>query len=115
MEMEKLFDALPPTKAALTQHLKRAIYQAVYVWGQQLIADPILPEPNDWGWKMDQISNTWDPIWTQLPSMYAVNELVKCGCKTNCTFNCKCSNAGVKCTTLCFCRGGCRATMDQQQ
>ena len=42
--------AIPPTRAALEQYVKRAIYQGRYVWGQSLIACPVLPSPTSWGW-----------------------------------------------------------------
>ena len=41
---------IPPTKAALEQHIRRAVYQGSYVWGQLLLADPKLPSPTNWGW-----------------------------------------------------------------
>ena len=37
--------AIPPTKAALEQHVKRAVYQGGYVWGQSLKVSPVLPSP----------------------------------------------------------------------
>ena len=40
---------IPPSKAALLQHVKRAAYQAGHVWGQALIANPSLPSPSKWG------------------------------------------------------------------
>ena len=36
-------DNLPPTRAALLQHTKRAVYQGGYVWGQALVRCPINP------------------------------------------------------------------------
>ena len=41
---------IPPTRAALEQHVKRAIYQGGHVWGQALLAFPVLPSPTSWGW-----------------------------------------------------------------
>ena len=43
------FEYLPPTKAALVEHVKRTIYQACYVWGQSIIAKQMLPSPSRWG------------------------------------------------------------------
>ena len=34
---------IPPTKEALTQHVKRAVFQASYIWGQMLVAQPDVP------------------------------------------------------------------------
>ena len=38
---------LPPSRAALYQHVERASFQAGYIWGQALIANPSLPSPGD--------------------------------------------------------------------
>ena len=40
-------EKIPPTKAALQEHVKRAAYQAGHVWGQALIPNPVLPSPSD--------------------------------------------------------------------
>ena len=42
------FDHLPPTKAALKQHIPRAVYLAGIVWGQSLNKDAQLPSPELW-------------------------------------------------------------------
>ena len=39
-------DAIPPTYAALLQHVKRAAYMAGYCWGQALIGSPNFPLRN---------------------------------------------------------------------
>ena len=36
---------IPPTKAALEQHVKRATYQGGHTWGRPLLATPALPLP----------------------------------------------------------------------
>ena len=33
-------DQIPPTKVALLQHVRRAVYRAVHCWGQMLIRTP---------------------------------------------------------------------------
>ena len=45
----RTIDGLPPTQAALIEHTKRAVYQAVHCWGQLMVAAPELPSPGDWG------------------------------------------------------------------
>lgn len=35
----------PPTKAALGEHVKRAVYRFGHVWGQILLPTPQLPSP----------------------------------------------------------------------
>ena len=45
----RVMDGLPPTQAALIQHIKRAAYQAAYCWAQVMIVAPELPSPSQWG------------------------------------------------------------------
>ena len=45
------FDNIPPTKAALEQHIRRAVLQGGHTWGQTLLCQPALPSPADWGWQ----------------------------------------------------------------
>ena len=99
--------AIPPTRAALEQHVKRAVYQGGYVWGQSLVASPVLPPPTSWGW-MKAVDNSYEPNWTTLPEASAAcNELVACKCKKGCLRNCKCKKLALECTALCVCAGEC--------
>lgn len=101
----RTLDNIPPTQAALKQHIKRASYQA-NCWNQPLIADPKLPSPIDWGWRKE--STEWQPLWTTLQeASQSCYELIHCGCKKGCTGRCKCKKAALKCTALCFCSGKC--------
>ncbi len=59
----RTLDCIPPTKAALIQHTKRAAYQAGHCWGQMMIPTQDLPSPGDWGWKKND-NCTWDIYWT---------------------------------------------------
>ena len=66
---------IPPTRAALLQHTKRALFQAGHIWGQTLLANYEVPSPADWGWLNK---------WSTLPeASEACRELVKCACKNN--------------------------------
>lgn len=103
----KNLESIPPTQAALLQHVKRAIYQGAYVWCQTLLTQPMLPSPTDWGWKLDENQN-WTPYWTSLPQAKdTCYELIKCGCKLGCGGRCKCLKANLACTGLCNCGGSC--------
>ena len=42
---------IPPTQAALIQHVRKAAYQAGLVWGQSLVTQQKLPSPGIWGWE----------------------------------------------------------------
>ncbi len=99
---------IPPSKAALLQHVKRASFQAGHVWGQALIANPTLPSPSEWGWQKEDNDGQWTPLWTILPeASKGCRELIKFGCKKQCCGRCQCSKANLKCTQLCFCEGQC--------
>ncbi|KAG7154405.1 hypothetical protein Hamer_G017623 [Homarus americanus] len=86
---------LPPTRAALEQHIKRAAYQAGHIWGQAAIAFVSLPSPCDWGWMKS--GDELEPC----------HKLISCGCRKHCDGKCRCKKAALKCTGLCACEGGC--------
>ncbi len=97
---------IPPTRAALEQHVKRAAFQGGHVWGQTLLPQPALPSPCNWGWIKTE--GLYEPYWTTLPeASKTCYELVSCGCKKGCVKNCKCKKAGLQCTALCQCEGEC--------
>jgi hypothetical protein len=101
-------DNIPPTRAALLQHVKRAAYQAGHIWGKAHIADPSLPSPSEWGWEKTTEDGQWTPTWTTLPeASKSCRELVKCNCKKQCLGRCTCFKSNLKCTQLCFCAGQC--------
>ena len=100
-------DSIPPTRAALLQHAKRAVFQGGYIWSQTLVKNPVLPSPADWGWQRD--GSSWVPYWTTLPQAKdTCYELIRCGCKTACRGRCKCMKANLTCTGLCNCGGNCK-------
>lgn len=96
-------EKLPPTKAALNQHILRAHYQAM-VWLFADTANPNLPPPTNYGWNEE--GGDYVPKVTDLPpAPSAVIELVKCGCgKSLCpTGSCSCKKNYLACTELCAC------------
>ena len=99
--------AISPTRVALEQHVKRTVYQGGYVWGQSLIANPVLPSPTSWGW-IKTSDDLYVPNWTILPeASKACYKLVSCKCKKGCVKNCKCKKLALECTALCACAGEC--------
>jgi hypothetical protein len=46
---QRAYDSIPPTRAALKEHAKRAAYQAG-IWGQAIVTDPEVSSPANWGW-----------------------------------------------------------------
>ena len=102
---------IPPTKAALEQHVKRATYQGGHVWGQSLLVAPALPLPlplpTSWG-LTKTVNGLYEPNWTTLPETSKVCcELVSCKCKKGCVKRCRYKKAALHCTALCACEGEC--------
>ena len=98
---------IPPSSAALLQHVKRAAFQAGHIWGQALKVNPTLPCPSEWGWKLDS-EGIWVPLWSTLPeASKGCRELIKCASKKRCTGRSQCSKSSLPCTQLCFCGGQC--------
>jgi len=96
------FESLPPTQAALTEHIKRAAFQSGHCWHQSLQAQQNLPAASDWGWK--KVLNKWQPVWTTLPPVGEVaSQLVRSKCVKGCTKHCKCVQAKLAYTALCRC------------
>ena len=100
---QRPYDAIPPTRGALLEHIKRAAYQSGHVWAQAELCIQQVPSPEHWGWMKD--NDSWKPKWTSLPAVAAsCQELLKCGCKkSSCVGNCKCYRSGLPCTGLCTC------------
>ena len=101
-------ESIPPTADALMLHVKRAVFQGAFVWGQVLTPFQILPSPSNLGWQ--KIDNIWKPLWTLNPIASKVcQELIKCGCnpENSCKQRCKCAKSNLPCTSLCKCGGDC--------
>ena len=104
----RTLDMIPPTQQALLQHILRALYQAAIIWAQALERQQNVPDASDWGWISDEKSKVCSPLWTVLPeASKACALLFHCGCLKACRGNCKCSKAGLRCTLVCRCQGGC--------
>ncbi|MPC48581.1 hypothetical protein E2C01_042358 [Portunus trituberculatus] len=104
---KKKLEDLPPTQAALYQHILRALLQTCFFWRQATSVQLDTPDFQDWGWQKTS-TGEWLPFWTTLEdSSKACSILLRCGCEVSCTGNCKCSRVTVHCTVLCKCEGGC--------
>lgn len=57
---------IPPTQAALYQHLLRVAFQAGHVWGQATERNPELPSPENFGWKKNLDTLKWDVRYSQI-------------------------------------------------
>ena len=100
---QRSYESIPPTRAALTEHTKRATYQAGCIWSQATLCHMENDSPGEWGWKKQ--GNTWQTFWTSLPPVAeSCKELTKCGCKIQCSGRCKHYQFGLPCTNLCSCK-----------
>ena len=93
---------IPPTLHTLEQHVKRAVFQAGHIWGHSLVGEPNIPSLDLWGWERAKDDFPWIA-----EAAKGCQELLKCGCKKDCTKRCKCVKANLPCTQLCFCSGQC--------
>ena len=99
---QRSFDAIPPTQAALKEHVKRSAYQARCVWSQAIIRQPEVQSPSDFGWK--RFGGRWKIVWTTMPPIATgCQELTKCQCQKVCSGRCSCFRCGLSYTTLCRC------------
>ena len=98
---QRAYDSIPPTKAVLREHCKRAAYQAGHIWSKSLICNPNLPSPQEWGW--EQIDNVFLPYWTTMAAVAkSCQELSRCSCK-DCKGRCTCYKSGLSWTAFCSC------------
>ena len=51
----KSLESIPPTQAALFQHVKRAILQSSFYWHQALSVQQEIPDFSGWGWQKDAL------------------------------------------------------------
>ena len=103
----KTLENIPPTQAALFQHIKRALLQASFYWNQATSVCQRIPDHSEWDWRRDG-DGIWSPYCTSLADASKTCSIIlHCGCEKSCTGNCKCCRAAVGCTTLCKCERGC--------
>jgi hypothetical protein len=101
----KAIENIPPTAAALNEHVKRSVLQA-QKWYDCLEAHRIEMDPVNWGWIKED--DEFVPVWSILPDVSNVAKaLISCGCTSCVAARCKCKKSGLKCTELCGCRTKC--------
>ena len=111
----KTLENLPPTSSAYFQHVKRAILQASSFWKHSRTPQQVIPNYALYSWKYDERVKQWVPHWTDLSdTRTACAFFVKWGCKKACHGNCKCFKAGLRCSALCGCLGGCTNNDDNE-
>ena len=95
-------EKLPPTSDAFHHHILSVHFQAT-VWKEADKAMQELPDPEDYGWEMDDDSDQLHSILCSLDPVPCV-DMVYCTCVTGCgTLICSCRKAKLVCTGLCLC------------
>lgn len=95
-------EKLPPTLASFEPHVRRANVIAT-IWKGYKKAQPKLPVLVGNGWE-ETADGTVGPVrCLKLPAPQAVVELVKCGCRGQCSSRCTCIKNNLSCTSLCKC------------
>ena len=94
-------EKLPPTKGALTQHIRRA-WLAALIGKSYTSPCPDVPRPEDHGWYRDD-SHKLKPVTSLiLPVPESILELVKCVCKGKCVNKqCSCKKNDLPCSSMC--------------
>ena len=86
-----MMEALPPTQAALEQHIKRAVYQgSIWATADQPLQQA--PSPQGMGWTYGNKAQAWIPFWTTLPmASEACSHLIRCSYKSakGCGHSCR--------------------------
>ena len=101
----RTLDNIPPTAAALNEHVKRSTLQ-VRKWYNCLESTRIEPDPTQWGWIKD--GEQFFPLWSRLDDISKVTQaLIRCGCTKCVASRCKCKKSGLNCTELRACQAKC--------
>ena len=98
----KILGGIPPTWAALEQHVERCTYQGSYSWGQTFEPSCTLPSPCYWGRMKDRFS----PCGLQCKKLKSYCELISCKCKKWLYRQCKCKKEAN--ALDCYCGGECQ-------
>ncbi|KAJ8388905.1 hypothetical protein AAFF_G00126610 [Aldrovandia affinis] len=99
---QRPYEAIPPTRSALKQHVKRAAYQAGCIWSQSTVCQPETQTPANWGWTKK--GDLWQIVWTELTHCRELPAADQVWMQVECCSRCKCYCFGLTCTALCSCR-----------
>ena len=91
----KSLENLPPTVAALTHHVKRALLQAGFYWNQATNVQQHIPDFSMWGCYLDskRLGNLTGPIFQMLVQPVPFSSVAAARCQV--VGRCKYCNAGV--------------------
>jgi hypothetical protein len=95
---------LPPSEAALRQHILRASFQTK-VWHASCLAKPPLPSPMEYGW--GTVKDSLHPVYFEgnMSAEFLRDLVCSCNGKSQCKKSCVCAEHNLACTDLCSCQG----------
>ena len=95
---------LPPTPSAL-EFAKKWSHFITHVWKKSNVASPKYLPVEDYGWKYNPDSKTFDAVMTdKFPTPEAIIELSICKCKSGCkSQRCTCRRNNLVCTDIRMC------------
>ena len=102
----RAIEKLPPSSAALQQHLLRAQIQTS-IWEQATKQNIETATPTECGWQLH--NEVLVPVLTtQAPAPSAYTKHARCACKSTCSSRCGCRKIGLYCHPACACqKAGC--------
>jgi hypothetical protein len=95
---------LPPSEAALRQHILRASFQTK-VWHASCLAKPPLPSPMEYGWRTVKDSLPLVYFEGNMSAEFFCDLVCSCKWKSQCKKSCVCAEENLACTDLCSCQG----------
>jgi hypothetical protein len=95
---------LPPSEAALRQHILRASFQTK-VWHSSCLAKPPLPSPMEYGWRT--VKDSLHPVYFEgnMSAEFLRDLVCSCKGKSQCKKSCVCAEQNLACTDLWSCQG----------
>lgn len=104
---EAVPESMPPTSDALKKHILRA-HLVANIWKNALSPHQTPLDPLKYGWKLDKLTDQFEPIMTTTPLCPAeLMKITKCNCKGGCkTLRCSCKKQKIPCTEMCGCHLG---------
>ena len=88
---KKTLENIPPSRAALFEHTKRALLQASFYWNRATLVHQEIPDFLEWGGKGDtMVFGCLTGQHTKMPVKLAPSSCTATA-KKSCTGNCKCS------------------------
>ena len=98
---------LPPSKAALELHIRRAAYSSGWLWGNYSLNQFQVPIVEEWGWVIcdNRIFIRWKFEDKADDKLDKLTHACKCSAAKH--VNCKCRQLHLNCLNFCLCKRRC--------